>query len=285
MRSTTHDNTIRVPAASARSKGRFAADVVRRFREADGTSHTRALAYQAVFIMLSGFIGLVGLASVLGLAEVRRTVQHLATSVAPGPSGRLLQEAAQQGASGGAFVALVGLGAAWISGMFAMAQVQRSADRLAGRGHDEERSGAEKYVRAALLAIPVGLLLGIGGLVLAGGGSVTEGFALEDSAELVWNIVRWPIGIALVAAGLLLMLRMAPTLPIGTPRHRAAGALVALVVWTILTVLLGAYFAMSTTTTRTYGPLLAVVALVLWSGLTSLALHLGIATTVELERS
>jgi uncharacterized BrkB/YihY/UPF0761 family membrane protein len=227
----------------------------------------------------------VGLASVLGLEEVRRTVQHLATSVAPGPSGRLLKEAAQQGASGGALVAFVGLGSAWISGMFAMAQVQRSADRLAGRGHDEERSGAAKYLRAALLAVPVGLLVGIGGLVLAAGASVIEGFRLDGSAEIVWNILRWPIGVALVGAGLLLMLRVAPTVPLGTPRHRAAGALVALVVWTILTVLLGAYFATSTTTTRTYGPLLAVVALVLWSGLTSLALHLGMATTVELERS
>jgi uncharacterized BrkB/YihY/UPF0761 family membrane protein len=285
MRSTTHDTTIQIPAAAARSKGRLAADVSRRYREADGTSHTRALAYQTVFIMLSGFIGLVGLASVLGLEEVRRTVQHLATSVAPGPSGRLLKEAAQQGASGGALVAFVGLGSAWISGMFAMAQVQRSADRLAGRGHDEERSGAAKYVRAALLAVPVGLLVGLGGLVLAAGASVVEGFRLDGSAEIVWNILRWPIGVALVGAGLLLMLRVAPTLPLGTPRHRAAGALVALVVWTILTVLLGAYFATSTTTTRTYGPLLAVVALVLWSGLTSLALHLGMATTVELERT
>jgi uncharacterized BrkB/YihY/UPF0761 family membrane protein len=284
MRSTTHDTPIHVPAAPVRSAGRLATDAVRRYREADGTSHTRALAYQTVFIMLSGFIGLVGLASVLGFAEMRRTVQHLATSVAPGPSGRLLQEA-QQGASGGALVAVIGLGAAWISGMFAMAQVQRSADRLAGRGHDQERSGAAKYVRAALLAVPVGVLVGLGGFVLAAGASVIEGFALEDAAELVWNVVRWPLGVALVGAGLMLMLKVAPTVSLGSSRHRAAGALVALVVWTILTVLLGVYFAVSTTTTRTYGPLLAVVALVLWSGLTSLALHLGIATTVELERS
>ena len=229
MRSTTHDATIRVPAAPARSAGRLATDAVRRYRDADGTSHTRALAYQTVFIMLSGFIGLVGLASVLGFAEMRRTVQHLATSVAPGPSGRLLQEAAQQGASGGALVAFIGLGAAWISGTFAMAQVQRSADRLAGRGHDQERSGAAKYGRAALFAVPVGVLLGLGGFVLAAGASVIEGFALEDAAELVWNVVRWPLGVALVGAGLMLMLRVAPTVSLGSSRHRVAGALVALV--------------------------------------------------------
>jgi uncharacterized BrkB/YihY/UPF0761 family membrane protein len=56
------------------------------------------------------------------------------------------------------------------------------------------------------------------------------------------------------------------------------------VLWTVFTLLLSLYFAMSTTTTRTYGPLLAVIALVLWSGLTSLALHLGTATTIELDR-
>jgi len=284
MRTSIDTDTIRVPAATARSTGRFTADVIRRFRDADGTSHARALAYQTVFITLSGFIGLVGLASVLGLDEIRRTVQHLATSVAPGPSSRLLQEAAQQGASGGTAVALIGLGAAWVSGMFAMAQVQRSADRMAGIDHDQERSGAAKYLRAAAIAVPVGILLGIGGLVLAGGSSVVEGFGLEGTADTLWNVVRWPLGALLVGAGLLLMLRVAPTRPLGTTRRRLAGAGVALALWTLFTLLLSLYFAMSTTTTRTYGPLLAVIALVLWSGLTSLALHLGIATTVELDR-
>ena len=284
MRITTETDTIRVPAATARSAGRFAADVIRRFRDADGTSHARALAYQTVFITLSGFIGLVGLASVLGLGEIQRTVQHLATSVAPGPSSRLLQEAAQQGASGGAAVALIGLGSAWLSGMFAIAQVQCSADRMAGIGGDQERAGAAKYLRAAGLALPVGILLGVGGLVLAGGSSIIEGFGLEGAADTLWNIVRWPLGAALVGAGLLLMLRVAPSRQLGTPRRRVAGAGVALALWTLFTLLLSLYFSMSTTTTRTYGPLLAVVALVLWSGLTSLALHLGIATTVELDR-
>lgn len=284
MRISTETDTIRVPAATARSAGRFIADVVRRFRDADGTSHARALGYQTVFIALSGFIGLVGLASVLGLGEIRRTVQHLATSMAPGPSSRLLQEAAQQGSSGGAAVALIALGAAWVSGMFAMAQVQRSADRMAGIGHEQERSGAAKYLRAAALAVPVGILLGVGGLVLAGGSSIVEGFGFEGTADTLWNVVRWPLGAMLVGAGLLLMLRVAPTRPLGTPRRRIAGAGVALVLWMLLTVLLSLYFAMSTTTTRAYGPLLAVIALVLWSGLTSLALHLGIATTVELDR-
>lgn len=52
-----HDPGARRHRSSA---GRFAADVIRRFRDADGPSQARALAYQTVFITLSGFIGLVG---------------------------------------------------------------------------------------------------------------------------------------------------------------------------------------------------------------------------------
>src|SRR6185369_11087362 len=88
-----------------------------------------------MFAMLSGFIGLVGLASVLGVGVFRDTIIELSKSIAPGPSGQLLQEAAQQ-STGGGTAALVGLGAAMFSGMFAMAQIERSANRLAGRTED-----------------------------------------------------------------------------------------------------------------------------------------------------
>lgn len=55
--------------------------------------------------------------------------------------------------------------------------------------------------------------------------------------------------------------------------------------WGGFTALLGLYFSMSSSSSQTYGPLLAVVALVLWAGVTSLALHLGMATALELERT
>jgi hypothetical protein len=47
--------------------GELAISSVKRLRDADGTSHVRALAYQSMFVLLSGFIGLVGLASAFDL--------------------------------------------------------------------------------------------------------------------------------------------------------------------------------------------------------------------------
>jgi YihY family inner membrane protein len=252
--------------------------VVHRFREADGTSHVRALAYQSAFVMISGFIGVVGLASVLGWSALRATVRELATRVAPGSSGRLLQEAVQQGSSGGTTATVIGLGAALVAGTLAMAQVERSAARL----HDvtRDRPVVQRYALAAALAITAGVLLVVGGLVIGAGTSIATGVGWSGDAETVWAVVRWPIGLAIAGAGIALVYRA--VVP-GTAAARSilTGTAVALVLWAAFTALLGLYLSIGSTSSRTYGPLLSVIAMLLWAAATSLALHLGLAVIAE----
>jgi YihY family inner membrane protein len=282
MPTLMEDLTTTLPAAPARSAGTFLKDVVRHFRRADGTSHTRGLAYQVMLVVIPGLIALVGLASMLHIAEIRSTVQHLVEMLSPGPSGKLLTEAAAQGASGGATAAIVGLVGALIAGMFAVAQVERSANRLSGLDHD--RPTAKRYGLAFLLAIPVGILLSAGVVLIGAGGPVVDGLGLEGGARVVWEVARWPLGLLVAAAGIMLLLRVAPVRRLGSTRHLMAGTAVAVVLWGVFTGLLSLYFALSNSTSQTYGPLLAVIALLLWAGATSLALHLGITACVELER-
>ena len=282
MPTLMEDLTTTLPAAPARSAGEFIKDVVRHFRRADGTSHTRGLAYQVMLVVIPGLIALVGLASMLHIAEVRSTVQHLVEMLSPGPSGKLLTEAAAQGASGGATAAIVGLVAALIAGMFAVAQVERSANRLSGLDHD--RPTAKRYGLALLLAIPVGILLSAGVVLIGAGGPVVDGLGLEGGARVVWEVARWPLGLLVAAAAIMLLLRVAPVRRLGSTRHLMAGTAIAVVLWGVFTGLLSLYFALSNSTSQTYGPLLAVIALLLWAGATSLALHLGITACVELER-
>ncbi len=281
MPTLMEDLTTTLPAAPVRSAGAFTKDVVRHFRRADGTSHTRGLAYQIMLVVIPGLIALVGLASLLHFAEIRSTVQHLVEMLSPGPSGKLLTEAAAQGASGGATAAIVGLVAALIAGMFAVAQVERSANRLSGLDHD--RPTAKRYGLAFLLAIPVGILLSAGVVLIGAGGPVVDGLGLEGGARVVWEVVRWPLGLLVAGAGIMLLLRVAPVRRLGSTRHLMAGTAIAVVLWGVFTGLLSLYFALSNSTS-TYGPLLAVIALLLWAGATSLALHLGITACVELER-
>ncbi len=268
-------------AVRRRGGGTLVRDVVRRFRAADGTSHARALAYQSMFVLLSGFIGIVGLASVLDVVELRRTVEQIATWISPGPSSQLLQDAARQGASGGPMATLVGLVAALVAGTYSMAQVARSANRIFGSPID--RPGVRRYVVAFLLAISAGVLVVIGMVVLAGGSAISQGAGLSGGIHTAWEIVRWPLGVALAAAGVYLLFRLAPRERFATSAALTAGTTVAVVLWAAFTGGLAAYFAISGTSNATYGPLLSIVALLLWSALSSLALHLGLAVAAEID--
>lgn len=264
-----------------RGVGTLAKETVDRFQHADGTSHSRALAYLFAFVLLSGFIGLVGFASVLEIGAVRRTVQAMATTLAPGPSGRLLEEAAQQGAKGAGTAALFGLGSAFVAGTLAMAQIRRSANRMLG--DDDDGPTGEHYGRAAVLAVSAGILIAIGGVLLIGGQALADGFRWSGSTGDVWNVLRWPIGIVIVAGGLFLLFRRAPRRDVEDAGARAAGAVVAVVLWITFSVLLALYFSVGGGST--YGPLLAVIALLLFAAATSLALHLGFAFTATLVGS
>ncbi len=255
-----------------------AAGALRRLRGSDGTSHVRAFAYQSAFIMMSGFVGLVGLASVLDLEQLRTIVQEMALRVTPGSSGRLLQEAARQGAGGGATAAVTGLGAALVSGTLAMAQFERSARRL----HDisVDPPALDRYGRALALALTAGVALVAGGVMIGAGRSIATGFGWHGSAATAWEVARWPVGFALAGAAIAVIFRVvSPTHP--PARDLVAGAITALAMWAVFTALLGAYLAVSADSDNPYGPLLTVIAMLLWSAATSLALHLGLSVVAE----
>jgi uncharacterized BrkB/YihY/UPF0761 family membrane protein len=265
-------------AVRQRGRAEFARSSVKRFRDADGMSHVRALAYHSMFVLLSGFIGLVGLASAFDLPRVRGIVEQMVDTISPGPSGQLLREAARQGASGGTTAMVLGLLGALLAGTWAMAQVERSANRLAGRS--EDRPFGQRHGVAFVLALSAGVLLAAGGLALAGGRAVSEGLGWEGAALTVWNVARWPLGVAVAAVGIYLLFRTAPRARIGSRAALAAGTAAAVALWFLFSLALGLYFSLSSN--AAYGPLLSVVALLLWSSLSSLALHLGLAVTVEL---
>lgn len=254
-------------------------DALERFVTADGTTHVRALAYESAFIILSGFIGIVGLANVVDAEVLRGVVQELGRTVSPGPTGRLLAQAAEQGAQGGGIAALFGLGAALGSGTLAMAQVERSANRLAGS--NEDRPIVRRYVVACALAATVGVLLLLGALILGAGRALPSGLGWTEEFLSVWAVVRWPVGVAIVALAVTLLYRFAPRQRLGPRSAVVGGSVVAVTLWVIFTGLLSLYFSFRSSSP--YGSLVSIIALLVWSMLSSLALHLGIATACTLS--
>jgi YihY family inner membrane protein len=258
----------------------FLRAVVRRYWDADGPSHTRGLAYHSTLVLMAGFIGFIGMASVLDAPAIRGTAQQMITQLSPGPSGRILEEAAKQGASGGGAAMVLGFGTAVAAGTRGMRQVERAANRMFGV--EKDRRFFHRYRVAFLLALSAGSLLAAGGLALAGGQAIAEGAGLRGSAEGVWSVVRWPLGVGVAAAAVFLIYRIAPRRHPGDGRTLLWGAASALVLWLAFTGLLVGYFSVSEKATQTYGPLVGIVALLLWSAFSSLALNLGLAVTAEL---
>jgi YihY family inner membrane protein len=195
----------------------------------------------------------------------------------------VLREAAAQGAGGGATATFLGLAAALVAATFAMTQVERSANRIFGA--DRDRPTTMRYPVGFVLAVSSGVLMAAGAIVLAAGDAVTKGAGWSGGAASVWAVLRWPLGIAVVAAAIYLLFRVAPNVRPASNRELGAGSLVAVVLWVAFTVLLALYFAVAGTSVRTYGPLLSIIALLFWCGLTSLALHLGLAVSAELANA
>jgi YihY family inner membrane protein len=264
-----------------RGVGTFVGDVLRRFIAADGTTHVRALAYQTMFVILSGFIGLIGLATVMHIQQLRGVVTELAKSLMPGPGSKVIGQTVKEGSKSGGTAAFVGLAAAASAGMFSMAQLERSANRL--MSSNDDRRAVPRFAIALALSLTVGTLLLIGALVLAGGSALATGFGWSGTAATTWSIARWPIGVVIVTVAIFAAFRFAPRERLASARLLWAGTIVAVVLWVVFTIALAVYFSWrSSSGSNPYGPLLAIIALLLWSMLTSLALHLGMSTTAEL---
>ena len=254
--------------------------VIRRFLRADGMSHSRALAYETMLIVFSGFIGLLGIASLLDFEQIRGSVTELGRSIAPGPSGELLREAAASGARHATIAAVVGLAAAAVAGTIAMAEFERTGNRIVGLERD--RRLVFRYMLAFVLAVTIGLVFVAGGMALGAGRAIPTGFGWSDELRGVWSVVRWPVGVVVIAVAILLLFRLAPRASLGPWRYLFAGTVVAVVLWVAFTGLLSLYFSISSDSSP-YGPLLSIVALMLWSMLGSLALAIGMATAAELS--
>jgi uncharacterized BrkB/YihY/UPF0761 family membrane protein len=124
------------------------------------------------------------------------------------------------------------------------------------------------------------VLLALGGAL---GDSLTSAAGWSHALSTVWNIARWPLGVVMIAIGVTLLLRRAPNRHQPEASWLSAGTILALVLWVVFTLGLGLYYAVNHTAAATYGPLIGVIALMVWAYLSSLAIHLGIAFAAQLE--
>lgn len=264
-------------------RARLIKDAFRRFRVADGFSHSRALAFQIVLTALPAVIALVGLASEVGHDTFQKLVERTLVGLAPGAAGKVLTQALHQGKGGGTALWL-GVIAALIAGTTAMGQVERGANRI--YGVEQDRPTLHKYARGFLLACSAGLLSVLAFVLFVAGDAVrSAGSATgwDDALVTAWSIARWPVGAALIVASFALLFKKSPRRRQPSASWLAFGSAVAMVLWILFTVVLTLYLTASKSFGQTYGPLAGVIGIMMWAFLTSLAISLGLAFAAQLE--
>jgi YihY family inner membrane protein len=259
-------------------------DAFRRMRWSDGFSHSRSLAFLLALTAIQGIIALVGVAGAFGGSALSDVIVGAVQGAAPGPVAGLLTEAVKQ-AQGNAnahnYLPLV-LGAlgSLFTATTAMGQLERGLNRL--YGVEQDRAFARKYGLALLLAGSGGVLVAAAFGLLAFGRSASAATGTAWLARAL-DLGSWPVGLVLLGASIALLFQWCPRRRQPTWSWLAYGSGVALALWAVISLALGAFFRHSGDFGETYGPLAGVIALLLWALLSSMALFFGAAVAAQLE--
>jgi YihY family inner membrane protein len=263
-------------------------DAFVRFRYGDGFSHSRALALQLCLAIVPFLIALSGLATDLGAEEGGQIVADTVVALTPGDSEPLVRDlllADDRTEDAGEFALVVGLITGLLALTTAMAQIERGANRI--YGVERDRPALAKYIRAAVLAVVAGLPALAGFLLLVAGGTAGDSAAQEmgwsPMVRDAWDWVRWPLSLVLIVFAVALLFEKAPRRKQPALSWLLFGAAVATVLWWLASLALAGYINISDGFAATYGPLTAIMALLLWANLTGIAFFLGLAFAAQLE--
>ena len=115
--------------------------------------------------------------------------------------------------------------------------------------------------------------------------AVGDAVGLGDTAVMVWNVVRWPIIVAIVILIVALLYYVTPNSRQPGAKWISAGALLAIVVMVLATVGVGIYIANFANYEATYGALAGVIIFLFWIYIMNVVLLLGAEFDAELERA
>jgi YihY family inner membrane protein len=263
---------------------RLAGDAFKRLRVADGFSHARSLAFLISLLSIEGLIGIVGLASVLHKGQISAMIDAAVRKTVPGPAGHVLTTAVTQAhhltAAHHYDALLFGVIGALLVGTTAMGQLERGFNRI--YGVEQDRPTVAKYGLGFLFCLSVGALIAASFVCLAFGRQL---FLSTQNHTLVsaWLVLRWPLGVGLTAIAVTVLFRWSPRRRQPGFSWLAFGSAISVFLWGLSTVGLGLFLGSSSSFGQTYGPLAGVIALLIWSLLSSFSLFYGIAVAAQLE--
>ena len=260
------------------------------FKEDNITDWAAALTYYGVLAL---FPALIALVSIIGLfgdpAKVTKNLTDIATQLGPSSAGDTLKgpiAAITSNRSGAGFAFVLGLfGAVWSASGYVGAFMRASNiifETPEGRPIWKLRplQLLVTLVMVILTAIVALALVFTGPIVSA----VAEPLGIGSTAVTVWNIAKWPVLIVIVLLIISLLYYSAPNVKLRGFKFVLPGALLALGVWVVASVLFAFYVSKFGSYNKTYGTLAGVVIFLIWFWITNIAMLLGLQFNSERER-
>ncbi|HYX89676.1 MAG TPA: YihY/virulence factor BrkB family protein [Gaiellaceae bacterium] len=289
-----HDEPrLRDPGPTELSKRDYLAILRRAVGQANRdhiTNLAAALAYYAFLAIPSALLLAAGLFGLLAGPHAVTTVIDKLGQVMPGEATKLvrgsLSRLTQKQGTSLTLIVVGGALAAWsLSGAMQnlMWALNLAYDRDETRGFVKRRLTAFTMILFALLAFA--LVFGL--LVLGPPLSTWVGKAVgaKTVVQIAWWIAQWP----LLVGGLLLafsaILYLGPNVRHPRWRFLSFGAVVAVVAWLLASGAFAFYVSRFGSYNKTWGSLSAVVVMLTWLWLSSVALLLGAEINAEAERS
>jgi membrane protein len=286
------------PTALAASRGRRSGPVAVTRRALSGFlshlmyDHAAALTFYAMTSLFPALLLGVSLLSVFGEASLaRRAADYLVDRGADEATATVVRQSLDTllKASTGA-VGLV-LAVSLLVGIYGASQAFSAAGRSLNVVYMvEERRNALGRTLADIVATLVVIVLFVVVLVslFLGGGIARDlwgSVGLGDTAAAVWSVARWPAALACALAAYAVIYAFAPDITPRRLRWITPGAVVAVLIWIVASIGLGAYVQNFSTYGAFYGAFGAAIILLLWIYLAANAFLFGAELNAAIERN
>ena len=262
---------------------------LREFSGDQCTDLAAALTYYAVLALFPTAIALLSLVGIFGQGS--KTVDTLLRVVSEAGGSSVAQtlrptlETLSQTPGAGLALILGLLGALWSASGYVGA-FGRAMNRIYGIG--EGRPAWKLRPVMLLVTLVLVVLVAVAVLALIVSGPLTQSLGnalgLGSAAVLAWRLAKWPLLLIVAVVIVATLYYATPNVKQTKFRWLSIGALVAIVVWALLSLAFGFYVANFSRYNKTYGALAGVIVFLLWLWLTNLALLFGAELDAELER-
>lgn len=273
--------------------GRVWRDALRRtMREAKRDHLTDWAAALTYFAMLSLFPALLVLVAILGIfgsyPGTTNALLDIVRDIAPDSAVRAfrapIDEVVRNKGGAGALLGIGILGTLWSASAYVGAFIRASNviyEIAEGRRFWKLRP---LQIGITIVLVVTAALVGVG-IVVTGplARSVGDVLGVGATAVSVWDVVKWPILLAVVTTVVAFLYWVSPNVEQPAFRWITPGGVLAVTVWLIASIVFSVYVRIMGSYTATYGALTGIIVALVWLWLSNLAILIGAELNAELE--